>query len=73
MNSSDSDDSDGLGAPLDFERIERIRESVRFDDCVEKLAINDYQEWKLLWRLPGLLAKNYHDPKLTGWMVCLYK
>ena len=42
-SSSDSDDSDGIACPLDFDNIERIRESVSFSTGVEQLAINDYQ------------------------------
>ena len=43
MSSSDSDDSDGVACPLDFDNVERIRESVSFNSAVEQLAINDYQ------------------------------
>lgn len=46
MSSSDSDDSDGVACPLDFDSIERIRESVSFATSVEQLAINDYQSKK---------------------------
>ena len=43
MVSSESDDSDGIACHLDFDNIERIRESVSFKSDVAKLAINDYQ------------------------------
>ena len=87
--SSSEDNSDGAEAVLDFDKIDRIRESVSFDDCAEQLAINDYQgmnlyiyiyvyiyiicifilEWRLVWRLPGLQLRNYHDYQWTSWMV----
>ena len=43
MYSSDSDDSDGIASAMDFDNVERIRESVNFNSSVEQLAINDYQ------------------------------
>ena len=45
--SSSEDNSDGAEAVLDFDKIDRIRESVSFDDCAEQLAINDYQGMNL--------------------------
>ena len=53
MSSSDSDDSDGIACPLDFDNIERIRESVSFTTGVEQLAINDYQGARSLGTLRG--------------------
>ena len=48
MSSSESDDSDGIACPLDFENVERIKESVNFNSGVEQLAINDYQGMNFL-------------------------
>ena len=44
MSSSESDHSDGAEAPLDFDKIDRIRESVTFDDCVEQLGRQSFKK-----------------------------
>ena len=43
FQSSSEDNSDGVEASLDFDQIDRTRESVSFDEFAESLAINDYQ------------------------------
>ena len=43
MSDSDSDSSVGIAADIDFENTERPKESVKFNDEVEILSLNDYQ------------------------------
>jgi len=43
MSDSDSDSSVGIAADIDFENTERRKESVKFNDEVEILSLNDYQ------------------------------
>ena len=40
FDSDSSDDSDGIAANIDFENLDRIKESVKFNDEAEMLAIN---------------------------------
>ena len=42
-SSSESEDSDGLSSQTDFDHLERIKESVHFNNAVELLSINDFQ------------------------------